>query len=125
MATNTDRTLPTAHGLVPGNGTLVAAVAEATGATPEVVGKPHPPLYRVAAERLGAAANGLLAVGDRLDTDIVGASAVGADSLWVLTGVDGFTHLARSTALSLIHISSLPSGKFFGLGWTRGLSASW
>lgn len=98
VATNTDRTLPTAHGLVPGNGTLVAAVAEATGATPEVVGKPHPPLYRVAAERLGAAANGLLAVGDRLDTDIVGASAVGADSLWVLTGVDGFTHLARSTA---------------------------
>ncbi len=98
VATNTDRTLPTADGLVPGNGTLVSAVAEATGATPEVAGKPHPPLYRVAAERLGAAANRLLAVGDRLDTDIVGASAVDADSLWVLTGVDGFAQLARSTA---------------------------
>ncbi len=98
IATNTDRTLPTAEGLVPGNGTLVAAVAAATGATPEVAGKPEAPLYRAAAGQLGADAAELLAVGDRLDTDILGAAAAGQDSLWVLTGVDGFATLAGSTA---------------------------
>lgn len=98
VATNTDRTLPTPQGLVPGNGTLVSAVAEATGREPEVVGKPHAPLYLAAAERLAAAPERLLAVGDRLDTDIIGATAVGADSLWVLGGVDGFLSLVDSPA---------------------------
>lgn len=98
IATNTDRTLPTSLGEIPGNGTLVAAVVEATGRTPEVVGKPFPPLYHSAAERLGTSSERCLMIGDRLDTDIVGASAVGADALWVFTGVDRFTHLARSAA---------------------------
>lgn len=98
VATNTDRTLPTPSGLVPGNGTLVSAVAEATGREPHVVGKPHAPLYRAAADRLAAPAHRLLMVGDRLDTDIVGATALGADSLWVLGGVDGFGSLVGTTA---------------------------
>lgn len=98
VATNTDRTLPTNQGLVPGNGTLVSAVAEASGQVPEVVGKPHAPLYRAAADRLGVPPDRLLAVGDRLDTDIVGATAIGADSLWVLGGVDGFVSLVGSSA---------------------------
>ena len=94
VATNTDRTLPTHRGTAPGNGTLVAAVAAATGTDPIVVGKPYAPLYRLCAERLGMNTAGLLAVGDRLDTDIAGAVAAGMDSALVLTGVDSVTSLA-------------------------------
>jgi HAD superfamily hydrolase (TIGR01450 family) len=85
VATNMDRTIPTARGIAPGNGTLVAAVATATGASPVVAGKPEPPLHRESVIRVGAAKP--LVVGDRLDTDIEGAHRAGVDSLLVLTGV--------------------------------------
>lgn len=96
VATNTDRTLPTAAGLVPGNGTLVAAVREASGGRPEVVGKPSPDMLHEAARRLGVALAGVLVIGDRLDTDIAAAVGAGIDSLWVLTGVHGLADLAGS-----------------------------
>ncbi|MCS6712675.1 HAD-IIA family hydrolase [Brachybacterium sp. EF45031] len=86
MATNVDATLPTERGLAPGNGSLVAALAHATGRRPEVAGKPAPGMFQEAARRLGA--DRPLVVGDRLDTDIEGASAAGLDSLFVLTGVN-------------------------------------
>ncbi|WP_299445598.1 HAD-IIA family hydrolase [uncultured Phycicoccus sp.] len=89
VATNTDATLPTDRGVAPGNGSLVAAVARAVGHDPAVVaGKPHPPLYLLAAARLDLDVSRVLAVGDRLDTDIEGARRAGMDSLLVLTGVD-------------------------------------
>jgi HAD superfamily hydrolase (TIGR01450 family) len=89
VATNTDGTLPTDRGVAPGNGSLVAAVERAVGAPPDLVaGKPAPPLYLMCAQRLDLPADRVLAVGDRLDTDIEGAVAAGMDSLMVLTGVD-------------------------------------
>ena len=89
VATNTDGTLPTDRGVAPGNGSLVAAVERAVGSPPDLVaGKPQPPLYLMSAQRLGVEASRVLAVGDRLDTDIEGAVAAGMDSLLVLTGVD-------------------------------------
>jgi glycerol 3-phosphatase-2 len=89
VATNTDSTLPTDRGVAPGNGSLVDAVRNAVGHPPHLVaGKPAPPLYLLCAERLGLDVRGVLAVGDRLDTDIEGAVAAGMDSLLVLTGVD-------------------------------------
>ncbi len=89
LATNTDATLPTDRGVAPGNGSLVAAVGMAVGRVPDrVAGKPHAPCYLLAAERLGMAPREVLAIGDRLDTDIEGAHAAGMDSLLVLTGVD-------------------------------------
>lgn len=94
VATNTDRTLPTDRGTAPGNGTLVAAVEAAVGHPPVVVGKPHAPLYLLCAERVHHAPEELLAVGDRLDTDIAGAVETGMDSVLVLTGVDSATSLA-------------------------------
>ena len=99
VATNTDVSLPVDGGVdIPGNGTLVAAVSTATQHTPEVVGKPHSPLYEHAAAVLGIAPERSLAIGDRLETDILGAEATGMDSLWVLTGVDGFVQLVTSAA---------------------------
>ena len=89
VATNTDSTLPTDRGVAPGNGSLVGAVANAVGRDPDVVaGKPAPPLYLLCAERLDVEPAAMLAVGDRLDTDIEGAVTAGIDSLFVLTGVD-------------------------------------
>ena len=38
----------------------------------------------------------VLAIGDRLDTDILGAANAGLDSLWVLTGVDDLVSFARA-----------------------------
>lgn len=88
VATNTDATLPTDRGIAPGNGSLVGAVRLAVGRDPdEVAGKPHPPLYLLSLARLGVAPERVLAVGDRLETDIAGAVATGIDSLLVLTGV--------------------------------------
>ena len=98
VATNTDRTLPTDRGTAPGNGTLVAAVEAAVQRPPVVVGKPHPPLYLLCAERVHHAPAELLAVGDRLDTDVAGAVETGMDSVLVLTGVDSAASLAVAPA---------------------------
>jgi len=87
VATNTDRTLPSGRGPLPGNGALVAALRAALQRDPDVVvGKPESALFRTAAQLHGATRP--LVVGDRLDTDIEGAVRAGLDSLLVLTGVD-------------------------------------
>ncbi|MDM4718598.1 HAD-IIA family hydrolase [Micromonospora sp. WMMA1363] len=92
IATNTDRTLPSARGPLPGNGALVAALRAALGRDPDVVvGKPAPELFVTAARRVGAGRT--LVVGDRLDTDIEGAVRAGLDSLLVLTGVSDVADL--------------------------------
>ena len=85
VTANLDVTLPTERGLVPGNGSLVAAVRAATGAEPLVAGKPAPALMQDALAR--GVFRTPLVVGDRLDTDIAGANAAGLPSLLVLTGV--------------------------------------
>ncbi len=88
VATNTDRTLPSPRGPLPGNGALVAVLRTALDREPDlVVGKPEPALFNTAAAQSGA--HRPLAVGDRLDTDIQGAVGAGLDSLLVLTGVSG------------------------------------
>lgn len=86
VATNVDRTYPAEGGEVwPGAGAIVAAVTAATGVEPEVVGKPFAPLFHAALRRAGGGTP--LVVGDRLDTDVAGAQALGWDSMLVLTGV--------------------------------------
>ncbi|MGH3758659.1 HAD-IIA family hydrolase [Actinophytocola sp.] len=85
VACNIDPTLPTERGMLPGNGSFVAALRTATGREPIVAGKPATPLMDEAVR--AANADHALAIGDRLDTDIAGAAAVGLDSLLVLSGV--------------------------------------
>ena len=88
VATNTDRTLPSPRGPLPGNGSLVAVLRTALDREPDlIVGKPQPALFTTAAAQSGAKRP--LVVGDRLDTDIQGAVDAGMDSLLVLTGVSG------------------------------------
>ncbi|MEU6092203.1 HAD-IIA family hydrolase [Streptomyces sp. NPDC047085] len=95
FASNTDLTIPSGRGIAPGNGAAVEVVRIATGAEPQVAGKPLPPMHRETILRTGAKRP--LVVGDRLDTDIEGAFNGGVDSLLVLTGVtDGARLLAAS-----------------------------
>lgn len=86
VATNTDLTIPRAEGIAPGNGSLVNSVRVATGVEPQIAGKPQSYLFTRAAERLDSRKP--LVVGDRLDTDILGANRAGFSSALVLTGVD-------------------------------------
>lgn len=91
FASNRDLTVPTARGTAPGNGSLVEAVRRATGAEPVVAGKPERGLFDETLRRTGASRP--LMVGDRLDTDIVGARNAGIDALHVLTGISGLAEL--------------------------------
>ncbi|MCM2393211.1 HAD hydrolase-like protein [Streptomyces albipurpureus] len=97
FASNTDLTIPSGRGIAPGNGAAVEVVRIATGAEPQVAGKPLPPMHRETVLRTGARRP--LVVGDRLDTDIEGAFNGDVDSLLVLTGVtDGAQLLAARPA---------------------------
>src|SRR5918993_2756349 len=91
IATNTDWTIPQARGIAPGNGTLVSAVHTAVGRLAEVAGKPEVPIFEEAVARFDA--QHPLFLGDRLDTDILGANRAGIPSALVLTGIDRPKHV--------------------------------
>ncbi|GAA1836665.1 HAD-IIA family hydrolase [Agromyces salentinus] len=98
IATNTDWTIPVARGIAPGNGTLVSAVHTAVGRLPLVAGKPETPIFDEARRRFGAERP--LVVGDRLDTDILGANRAGMASALVLTGIDRAKQVLAADAAS-------------------------
>lgn len=104
VAANVDRTLPTERGLLPGNGSMVAALEAATDAGPQVAGKPAPALMTDALSR--GQFRTPLVVGDRLDTDIAGANAAALPSLMVLTGA--------STAAQAVHAEPDQRPTFIG-----------
>jgi 4-nitrophenyl phosphatase len=87
IGTNPDRTLPTPDGPIPGSGAILAALEASSGVQPQIIGKPHPAMYRAALARLGIPAENALAVGDRLETDIAGGKAAGCPTGLVLSGV--------------------------------------
>lgn len=86
VATNMDWTIPVERGIAPGNGSLVSAVHLAVGRLPVVAGKPEVPIFEEAMRRFGT--KNVLFIGDRLDTDILGANRAGIPSAVVLTGID-------------------------------------
>jgi HAD superfamily hydrolase (TIGR01450 family) len=87
LAAGRDRTYPTAAGISPGTGAVVAALEYATGRSARVLGKPDPQVFRTALERLPDPGAPTLVVGDRLDSDLAGALAAGLDGAIVLSGV--------------------------------------
>ncbi len=94
FVSNMDRTFPSARGTAPGNGALVEAVRRATGADPvAVAGKPERGLFEEALGRTGAKRP--LMIGDRIDTDIVGALNCGIDAVHVLTGISRLGELVQ------------------------------
>lgn len=86
-ATNPDRTFPTPEGLIPGAGAILAALVTASDVEPIIAGKPNPTLYEFALEKLGTIPEETLAVGDRIETDILGAQRAGLKTALVLSGI--------------------------------------
>ena len=87
IATNRDPVYPLEKGLMPGAGSVVAAVATATNVTPISLGKPGPLLLEVAAHAVGRKPAEAVMIGDSLVTDIPAAIAVGARSILMMTGI--------------------------------------
>jgi 4-nitrophenyl phosphatase len=87
IGTNPDVSFPIENGEVPGAGAILAALRESCGIQPTIIGKPEPHLYRLALERLQVSAEQSLAVGDRLETDILGGRRAGMKTALVLTGI--------------------------------------
>lgn len=96
IGTNADNTLPTELGLTHGNGAILAALETATGVSPIIVGKPEPIMYQQAIAKLGSDLSETIAIGDKLETDILGAIRTGIRSLMVLTGVSTEADLKAS-----------------------------
>ena len=94
IGTNPDTTLPTERGITHGNGAVLAAIQAATGVAPIIMGKPEPIMYQLAMARLGADLATTAAIGDRLETDILGAVRTGIRSVFVLSGVSSREQLA-------------------------------
>ena len=87
IGTNPDASIPTERGIAIGNGALLAAIQEATGIQPTIIGKPETYLFQFALRKMGTKPSETLALGDRLDTDILGGINAGLSTALVLTGV--------------------------------------
>ena len=98
IATNTDATLPTESGLVPGCGSIVAAIATAAGTKPVVIGKPEPLMLHIALKQMGVEPEDAVMIGDRLDTDILAGKRAGMLTVLVLTGVSTREEIASAEA---------------------------
>lgn len=85
IASNLDSTLPTERGFMIGNGSMVAAVSNATGVVPDAPGKPKPTMFEACRPQLEGM--DILVIGDRLNTDIAGGNNAGLPTLCTVTGV--------------------------------------
>ncbi|MFM9138304.1 MAG: HAD-IIA family hydrolase [Actinomycetota bacterium] len=88
IATNDDATYPTPKGLIPGGGSILAAVATASGVAPVVAGKPHQPMADLVRSTLGVDdLSSSWMIGDRSSTDGLFARRVGCRFAHVMSGV--------------------------------------
>ncbi len=85
VATNDDKNFPSEEGLIPGAGSMVAALEAATGKRARVMGKPNEPYVNMIKSILGD--EDLWVVGDRVETDMVLAEKLNAKKVLVLSGV--------------------------------------
>jgi len=118
IATNADARYPTPAGFLPGAGAIVAALATATGATPEVIGKPAPAMFTAILDAAGVAASECVVVGDNPDADVAGAHRAGCAAILVLTGV------ADSGTVALLDGERVPEAVAAGPDEVRALLAS-
>lgn len=95
IGTNPDKTFPAEDGIVPGCGALLAALQAATDQKPMIIGKPEPGMFIAAMALLEAQAPTTLMIGDRYDTDILGAAGAGLRTAMVLTGVSSAADVER------------------------------
>jgi NagD protein len=107
VATNLDPNCPTANGLRPGCGALVALLETATGIKAFSVGKPSPVMIRAARKELGLATDETTMIGDTMETDILGGVQLGLHTVLVLSGGTREEDLARYAYRPEIVVESL------------------
>ena len=102
IATNDDATYPTPHGLIPGGGSILAAVAAASDVEPIIAGKPHKPMADLVRQVLGV--NDLSdawMVGDRPSTDGKFAQTIGCRFAQVLTGISSLNDVSDDASIDV------------------------
>lgn len=87
IGTNPDLTFPSPGAITPGAGSILAFIQAGSGVSPTILGKPQPFMFNLALQRMQLQPHQALAVGDRLDTDILGGQRAGCRTAAVLTGV--------------------------------------
>lgn len=87
IGTNPDVTFPTPEGLSPGAGSLVAMLETSSEQKATIIGKPYPAMFETALTTMQVSAENTLMIGDRMNTDIIGAKAVGMPTALVFSGV--------------------------------------
>ncbi len=97
IGTNGDKTFPSEDGVVPGAGSILAAIQTATDVAPLIIGKPERAMFDMAVEIMGATRETTATLGDRLDTDIEGGQRAGLKSILVMTGVTTPQVLSQSS----------------------------
>lgn len=96
IGTNGDVNYPSELGLAPGGGAILAAIEAASGVSPTIIGKPNTPMFDAAVARLGRPRPNTAMIGDRLDTDILGAHRARLRTILVTTGVDDPTTIRET-----------------------------
>ncbi|MEA3408002.1 MAG: HAD-IIA family hydrolase [Chloroflexota bacterium] len=87
VGTNPDKTYPLEDDIIPGAGSILAALIAATDVEPIVVGKPEPIMFEQSLDLLNAKPEETAILGDRLETDILGGYRAGITTVMVLTGI--------------------------------------
>ncbi len=96
IGTNPDVTWPDANVLLPGNGATLAYLQASTSVAPLIIGKPERPMFDAALAALGADRTETAMLGDRIETDILGAQAAGLRAILVLSGASDRAALEAS-----------------------------
>jgi HAD superfamily hydrolase (TIGR01457 family) len=99
IATNLDKLYPIENGFLPGGGSVVAAVQNAAGVKPIVIGKPESYMIDCALADNKIKKSEALLVGDMLDTDIAAAKNARIKSAIVLTGITSKEDLEKEKKL--------------------------
>jgi len=95
FATNRDPVFPTAEGLVPATGAILASIEIASDKKAIVAGKPEPMMFQLA-KKIAPAQDRIAVVGDRLDTDILGGGRAGIKTILALSGSTKSDDISKS-----------------------------
>lgn len=109
IGTNPDTSFPSERGQIPGTGSVIALIESATGVSPEIIGKPNRGMYDLAMERLNVEIHETMMVGDRYETDIIGAAKLGMTTVGVLTGISTETEFKEAELPPHIVLGDIPA----------------
>lgn len=96
IATNPDKALKMADGIVPGTGSIVAAIEAGSGVKPLVIGKPGKYIIELGLQRMGLSKDEAVNVGDNVETDIPAGLNAGVRTAFILTGVSTLEDLQKT-----------------------------